>query len=267
MKEFQIIFKALNTWHQVCDARNYQNVRMLYDEEHILDELSWPLPSFDDFFVWCLKQPGLHLPHIWLEGEMPIPHIEPFSETESHPQTRAMAPTITVFAHSDKFDKEFNPAHGVDIYTKDNLGISEMRAVTSKFQEFMAKWPDAPLVHLNLLVYSKSTSPSDKFMANFIKKQCDAGQNIVFTSFSMTHDLHWFLLDHKLVLPHHIMTSDEVQNELRDYHIQPTRLPQLQTTDPVANYLALCPGNIVRIHVPLDTTEDVIYRIVVKEKV
>lgn len=287
MEEFSIVHKAFQIWDKIQRARGYQDVRFHCAPDRIADEsqLTWPLPPFQTFFDWVLNQPGVCLPHLRLEGRVPISYAVSFdeeSESEASEDeddgggsgggaakgyqdgaSKGYAPIITVFAHSDKFEKEFNPAHGVSVRTGDNLGISEMREVIAKFRTFLAKHHDAPIVHLNLLVYCHVTSPSEKFLHKFFARYKHR-QRLITTTFSMQKDLQWFKLDHRLILPHHVMSEQEVETELRKDGIAATHLPQIRTSDPVAQLMALHPGVVVRIKVPLDSLEDTVYRIVVE---
>jgi len=138
-----------------------------------------------------------------------------------------------------------------------------MRAVIAKFEAFLHKHRTSPLVHLNLLIYCNVTSPSEKQLHKFFEKyrhRC----KLVTTTFSMQRDLQWFKLDHKLILPHHIMSEEEVDAELRKDGIDVTHLPHLLTSDPVAQLMGLHPGMIVRLCIPLDALTDVVYRLVVE---
>jgi DNA-directed RNA polymerase subunit H (RpoH/RPB5) len=280
MEEFSTIHTALQTWDKIQRARGYQETQFHCDTDHITRTvgaitITWPMPPFQSFFNWVINQPGVCLPHLQLEGRVPISYAVSFDEKETEEDSDEdeceereedgpkYAPTITVFAHSDKFEKEFNPAHGVSAQTGDNLGISEMREVIAKFQKFLAKNRDAQIVHLNLLVYCHVTSPSEKFLQKFFARYRHR-HRLITTIFSMQKDLQWFKLDHKLILPHQIMSEQEVDDELRKDGIDVTHLPHIRTSDPVAQLLALRPGVIVRIKVPLDSLEDTVYRIVVE---
>ena len=201
MEELFFIYKGLCTWHRICESRSYQKGTVIRNKEHILDELHWPLKEYSDFFEFCLRQPGTLLPYIQLEHEVPIQYREGTDEKESV----EIGHSLTVFAHSDKFDKEFNPAYGVDIRTNDNLGIEQMREVVDKFTHFLDKYQDCPLLHLNLLVYFNVTSPSRKYLMEFLKTQYSNGRHIIVTIFSIQKDLQWFLMDHQLVLNHIIL--------------------------------------------------------------
>lgn len=277
MEEFYIIYRALQNWRKIQDVRMYRDVQWCRDPEHILDDLSWPLPPFQEFFEWALKQPGLHLPHLTLEGWAPARFAVNFdvdtvdeevsgssSDEEATVDVPSQdVPVVTVFAHSDKFEKYFNPAHGVSVRTSDNLGIGDMRNVIAKFQDFLTKHADAPLVHLNLLVYCGVTSPSEKFLKSTIA-MWKQKQPIIMTIFSMTRDLHWYKLDHKLILDHQVLTKSEVETKLVSKGIDPKKLPHIRACDPVVQLLALRAGTVVQIKVPLDSIEDYIYRIVVE---
>ncbi len=274
MEELGYIYKAFQTWDKICHARGYQSLHMvILDPERVLDPFPWPVPSFDEFFTWCLRQPGFSLPYMQLEGLARGPHVEQFgSATDNAPVERPAIqaiegvdiPMLTVFAHSDKFEKEYNPSYGVDARLEDNLGITEMRTVIAQYQQFLEHHIDAPLVHLNLLVYFHVTSPSEKLLLKYLSRYQTPTRRIVVTIFSMRKDLQWFMLDHQLVLHHKVLSSVEIERELTSQGGIAVRLPQIRTTDPVARILGLCPGTVVRIDVPLDSLQDPIYRIVVE---
>lgn len=285
MEEFGVIHTALKIWERVCDVRKYHSLRFIVDAEHICEPLSWPIPPFPEFFTWCLRQPGFILPHIQLEGCAPCPHLESFSPEEEEEDygpdldnTAAITdnltneaatplpevPALVVFAHSTKFEKGFNPTYGVDIRTDDNLGIGEMRDVVLKVKAFLRRHMDAPMIHINLILYCNVTSPSAKYMFQELAPYQTPTRRIVSTIFSMKNDLHWYMLDHHLVLPHHVLTDAEIETELRSKGVDVLQLPRIRTSDPVARIMGLCPGTVVRIDVPLDAVQDHIYRIVVE---
>jgi DNA-directed RNA polymerase subunit H (RpoH/RPB5) len=284
MEDVTIIHRALSTWDRIQQARHYEQLAFYFDPEYVVPTygsdkmvLSWPLPPVESFFNWVLSQPGVYLPHLTLEGRAPMFDAVPLTEDsddsesdeelegggESGQRPTQFAPAITVFAHSDKFEKEYSPAQGVPIRTSDNLGVSEMRAVLAKFQRFLKKHADAPLIHLNALVYCNVTSPSEKLLHDFFDRWKQR-RPVITTVFSMVNDLQWFKLDHKLILPHQILSKEAIDAELVKTGVDMRQLPQLHTCDPVAQILALRPGMIVKIRVPLDSLDDIIYRIVVE---
>ena len=224
-----------------------------------------------------LKQPGIVMPYIQLVGTAPAPSIENVELSEqqkyiiedigddlSHDST---IPVLTVFSHSKMFDQEMNPAYGVDLRMNDNMGVGEMRAVVDQFGRFLMQHTTVCAVHLNLLVYDNVTGPSKKLLRDFLKEhRAKYNQRvIVLTIFSMCQDLQWNILNHKLILPHRVLSNSERRN-LVQKGIHLDNLPRLVQNDKMSQIMALVPGEVVQIDMPLDTLSDCIYRQVVRPR-
>jgi len=71
---------------------------------------------------------------------------------------------------------------------------------------------------------------------------------------------------HELVPDHVILTEKEKQQLLTEYHIEPSQLPKMLTTDPVALSIGAESGEIVKITRESYTAkESTAYRLVVED--
>ena len=73
------------------------------------------------------------------------------------------------------------------------------------------------------------------------------------------------LIEHVLVPKHELLAENEYEDFFEKYHCKKRNIPKLYTTDPVAKYYNMKPGNICRILRPSEKSGYVVsYRIVVK---
>lgn len=269
MHEFKLIHNAFQTWNEICQARNYTNYKWIISQpEKIVNGeeglISFFDISFQDFFKWFLKQPSSPLPYIELHAQAPsVYHCLKKKET-------GIIPTITLFSHSDNFNKERNPILGLYHTTPDNVGVGESRELLKQMDNFIAQHIDSTtILHINLLTVGGITSPSLKFLSKFIESKQTPQCQIVFTQFSMTQDLQWNKLNHRLTLPHIICSRFECILLEEEHGIQinaPDVMPQLFVTDAIAQLKAFASGLLIRVDVPLGTVQDTIYRLVTENQ-
>ena len=74
-----------------------------------------------------------------------------------------------------------------------------------------------------------------------------------------------YVLNHKLVPKHKIISEEEKNELLKKYEITPEQLPRILDTDPVSKYIGAMPGQIIKIIRKSHTAKEAIaFRIVVE---
>jgi len=73
------------------------------------------------------------------------------------------------------------------------------------------------------------------------------------------------IFKHHLVPKHEILTSEEKEEVLKKYRVEPYQLPLIRTSDPIANVIGARPGDLIRITRESPTAGEYIsYRYVVE---
>lgn len=74
------------------------------------------------------------------------------------------------------------------------------------------------------------------------------------------------VLNHVLVPRHILLTKEEAEELLKEYHVKPYQLPYIKASDPAARAVGAKPGNIIKIVRRSPTAgEAVAYRYVVED--
>lgn len=90
---------------------------------------------------------------------------------------------------------------------------------------------------------------------------------------SSRYEIQWFSakelrvnITHHILVPQHILLStDEKQRLLQRYHMRESQLPRILSSDPIARYMGLKQGQVVKIVRPSESAgRSIFYRICVK---
>ncbi|KAF1743146.1 hypothetical protein MXB_1263 [Myxobolus squamalis] len=110
-------------------------------------------------------------------------------------------------------------------------------------------------VNRSILVVQSSMTPSAK------QALLDMSPKYILEYF-LESELMFNIMEHELVPEHIVMSPDEKAELLLRYKLKDSQLPRIQITDPVARYLGLQRGQVVKIIRPSETAgRYVTYRI------
>ncbi len=113
-----------------------------------------------------------------------------------------------------------------------NVGVKTMRSFIGAL--------DQAGINRGIIIWSEKMTPAarkviEAMRAQFILEDFDEASLLV----NITH--------HTLVPKHEVMTPQEKRELLQRYRLKDNQLPRIQPTDPVARYLGLSRGQVVRI--------------------
>uniref|UniRef100_A0A6B2G842 DNA-directed RNA polymerases I, II, and III subunit RPABC1 (Trinotate prediction) n=1 Tax=Myxobolus squamalis TaxID=59785 RepID=A0A6B2G842_MYXSQ len=110
-------------------------------------------------------------------------------------------------------------------------------------------------VNRSILVVQSSMTPSAK------QALLDMSPKYILEYF-LESELMFNIMEHELVPEHIVMSPEEKAELLLRYKLKDSQLPRIQITDPVARYLGLQRGQVVKIIRPSETAgRYVTYRI------
>jgi DNA-directed RNA polymerase I, II, and III subunit RPABC1 len=136
---------------------------------------------------------------------------------------------------------------------RSNLGIAPIRLYVS----FMR---DRQCDYALLVIYGTLTSPAVSMLREL------EGQRVYLTAFN-ENELMVDIYEHEKVPRHEVLTVAEKAALLASLHITAKQLPEMQRHDPMARYLGLKVGDVVRIRRVSPTVGfDVYHRIVVNSE-
>lgn len=133
---------------------------------------------------------------------------------------------------------------------KPNVGIAPIR-------EYVKMMTEKKCMTAIMVVKDGLTSP-----ANSMLRDLEA-RGIYIVAFSEM-DLLVDIYQHERVPKHVLLTTAQKNKLLQQFHIQEDNLPKIQKQDPMAKYMGLLIGDVVRIHrISMTVANDIYYRIVV----
>jgi DNA-directed RNA polymerase I, II, and III subunit RPABC1 len=133
---------------------------------------------------------------------------------------------------------------------RSNLGIAPIRNFITVMQKHHCS-------HCILVVYESLTAPAIVMLKDLETKK-------VFISFFAENELMYNIYDHVRVPRHILLTPTEKTELLKSLNASEDLLPKLQKHDPMARYLGLVVGDVVKIlRYSFTVGHDVYYRIVV----
>lgn len=136
---------------------------------------------------------------------------------------------------------------------RSNLGIAPIRLYVTFMRERQCD-------HAILVIYGSLTSPAVSMLREL------EGQGLYLTAFN-ENELMVDIYEHEKVPLHEVLTAAEKASLLASLRITTKQLPEMQRHDPMARYLGLKVGDVVRIRRVSPTVGfDVYHRIVVNSE-
>lgn len=140
-----------------------------------------------------------------------------------------------------------------NVTMRTNLGVAPIRIIAT----IMSR---SQCVNAILVMAAGLTSP-----ANAQLRELET-QGTFLSAFG-ENELLFDIYEHEKVPRHVLVSAEEKAELLRQYKLSERQLPELQRHDPMARYLGLAVGDVVRIHRVSPTVgHDVYYRIVVNSE-
>ena len=210
--------------------------------------------SFNELYASIVARRGSSSSSAHVSGAPPST-----TTTSSGGKKRASSPPTTVDPLAFIATRESAAASGRRLIVffpndsdRSNLGISPIR-------DFVACMKAHECTHAILVVYESLTSP-----AVFMVRELEAQQGINITYFA-ENELLFDISEHAYVPRHELLSGAEKEQLLVDLKVPTTDLlPRIQKHDPIARYMGLVVGDVVRIHRYSATVgRDVYYRVVV----
>jgi len=122
----------------------------------------------------------------------------------------------------------------IDFAAEPSLGVKHMRA--------FAQHISLHHFHSGILITQSSITPA----ALKIVPAVMASQGLILETFQ-EQDLLVNITHHELVPKHVLLSAEEKKRLLERYRLKESQLPRIQTGDPVAKYLGLRRGQVVKI--------------------
>ena len=147
---------------------------------------------------------------------------------------------------------------------KDSKSREPLEFLATKGQEVMlVKFPDEPSVKIPLVASIGEQMYKDGIQRCILISKGDlapTARNAI-AELTSVFRIEYFhqkelitnITEHQLVPRHKLLTDDEKDSLLERYKIKENKLPKIQISDPVARYLGLVRGNVVKIIRPSET--------------
>eukprot|EP00892_Ulva_mutabilis_P011933 jgi/Ulvmu1/9111/UM005_0206.1 len=123
--------------------------------------------------------------------------------------------------------------------------VSEEKLGVTKLQEYIERMKEDG-IYRGILILQKKLSGPASTERNLVK-------NIFRIEDFLESELVINITKHCMVPKHKLLTPDEKDTLLKRYKVKETQLPRIQLSDPVAKYLGMERGEVVRIVRPSET--------------